>query len=153
MRTQRIPLRLLLGGLLPLLTAPAPAAQEADVPAEPTDSAPAPALALVGAVCHTQVAGEEPAVRTVLLRGERIVAVGTDLELPPGTETLDLTGKHLFPALIDGLVNFDPAHDLLYTATGVGFVRDIGGDPTRLLLQRDPEERARALGPSLATAG
>jgi len=114
----------------------------------------AQSVALEGATVHTMLPGEDARVVTVLLEGERVVAVGEALEAPPGARRVDLTGKHLVPALVDGYVHFDPAHDLLYTVMGVGLVRDVGGsDHARLALERDPERRARALGPDLLTAG
>ncbi len=38
---------------------------------------------------------------TVLVRGTSITAVGTDIEIPPGFMTLDLTGKKIYAGLID----------------------------------------------------
>jgi hypothetical protein len=111
------------------------------------------ALVLVGGTVHTMVSGEEPRVASVLIVDGRVRAVGHDLELAPGTVEVDVTGRHLVPALIDGYVNFDPEHDALYALTGIGLVRDIGGDHVMLAQQRDPEVRARARGPDLLTAG
>ncbi|MDX1643883.1 MAG: amidohydrolase family protein [Thermoanaerobaculia bacterium] len=45
---------------------------------------------------------DEPLVdATVLVAGERIAAVGTDVEVPPGTPELDLAGHTCLPGLID----------------------------------------------------
>lgn len=134
---------------------PAPA-EPAPVAEPPAPAAPASgaAIALVGGTVHTMVPGEAPLEgATVLIRGERIEAVGRDLELAPGTERWDVAGLHLVPGLIDGAMSFDPAHDALYTATGVTVVRDLGGERIRLLLARRPEDRNRVPGPALLTAG
>lgn len=39
---------------------------------------------------------------TVLVRGERIVAVGSDVEVPAGTRIIELPGTTLMPGLIEG---------------------------------------------------
>ena len=113
----------------------------------------ADSIALEGGTVHTLVPGEEARVATVLVTDGSVVAVGTELELPPGTERVDVSGMHVTPSLIDGYVNFDRDHDVLYTITGVGLVCDQGGNYTQLVLERDPERRARRLGPDLITAG
>ena len=110
-------------------------------------------MALVGGTVHTMLPGETPRVATVLIEDGEVVGVGEELALPPGTEEIDLTGKHVVPGLIDALANFDGDHDALYSAAGIALVRDIGGDRTRLLFERDPERRRRSLGPDLLTAG
>jgi len=110
-------------------------------------------VALVGGTVHTMVPGEEPRVATVLIQDGRIQAIGSDLELPPGTERYDVTGKHLVPGLIDALVSFDPEQDALYVAAGVTVVRDVGGTRVRTLAERSPEARDRTPGPSLYTCG
>ncbi len=38
---------------------------------------------------------------TILIEGGKIVAVGTDIEIPAGTKTIDCQGKHITPGLID----------------------------------------------------
>jgi cytosine/adenosine deaminase-related metal-dependent hydrolase len=108
---------------------------------------------LEGALVHTLVPGETPRTASVWIEDGRIRAVGTDLEVPPEVPRLDLAGRHLVPALIDGFVNFDRDHDLLYLAAGVGLVRDVGGDRVKLLAEREEGVRAAALGPDLLTAG
>jgi hypothetical protein len=96
--------------------------------------------------------GESPRVATVLIEDGKVVRVGEELALPPGTERRDVTGRHVFPGLIDAYVNFDPAHDVLYLAAGVTTVRDVGGEHLRLQRERLAESRERTPGPSLVTA-
>jgi len=93
----------------------------------------------------------EAQVSTVLIDGDRIVDVGPDLELPPGTRQVDVSGLFLAPGLIDGFVQFDGDNDALYTLAGVTTVRDVGGDRARLLRLR--EHRDGVPGPKLLTAG
>lgn len=110
-------------------------------------------VALVGGTVHSMVPGEVPRIADVLIRDGEIAAIGESLELPPGTERFDVSGKHLVPGLIDGMVNFDPQHDALYVAAGVTTVRDIGGERLGLLLERKTDARDRTPGPTLLTAG
>ncbi|WP_419185803.1 amidohydrolase family protein [Rohdeia mirabilis] len=109
--------------------------------------------ALVGATVHSMVPGVEPAVMTVLVNGDRIDAIGVDLELPLGTERIDVSGKHLVPGLVDGLVTYDPQHDELYVTSGVTTVRDTGGNPSVRAQLKQPQFRDRVPGPFLVTAG
>lgn len=87
--SHRRPRRLAALVTLALLAAPPAAAQE-------EQGRP---VALVGATVHP-IAGEAgPA--TVLLQGGRIRAVAPDIALPAEVERVDLSGRHLYPGLID----------------------------------------------------
>ena len=139
--------------LAPLVRAPLPAHPVARAAAHPAVGTGTDSLALVGGVVHTMKPGEEPRIATVLIEDGRVTSIGRDLELPAGCVRIDLAEKHVVPALIDGYVNFDAEHDLLYTMAGIGVVRDLGGDHTQRARERKPEARARAMGPHLLTAG
>lgn len=54
----------------------------------------------------TVVSGEGARQADVLVDGEKIAAVGRNLD-PAGAEILDVTGKLLFPGFIDGHTHFD----------------------------------------------
>ncbi len=110
-------------------------------------------IAIVGATVHMGDPGAEPLVATVLIEDELIAAVGNDIEIPEDARVLDGSGRHLTPGLIDGMVSFDPEHDLLYLAHGVTCVRDLGGDASVTALLRAPEHRDLTPGPALLTAG
>ena len=62
-------------------------------------SASEPATALVGGTLHP-VSGPSVENATLLMDQGQIVAVGTEVELPPGTREIDLTGKHVYPGFI-----------------------------------------------------
>ena len=82
-----------------LLLAPGlPASDE--IPGAPQDHP----IALIGGTVHT-VSGETIAPGTVLFDKGRITAVGPEVKLPAGTERIDVTGKHLYPALFDAYTN------------------------------------------------
>ncbi len=66
------------------------------VPAPPQDRA----IALVGGTVHT-VSGPVMENVSVLFENGKITAIGKDVRIPPGVERLDVSGKHVYPALID----------------------------------------------------
>lgn len=68
------------------------------VPAASPPAAPAKTILLTGAVVHT-VSGEPLAPGQVLIRDGKIAAVGATVAAD-GTETIDLSGQHLYPGLI-----------------------------------------------------
>ena len=108
-------------------------------------------LALAG-VTVVDVAGSrlQPDM-TVLVRGERIIAVGRrdEVGVPHGAAVVDLPGKYVIPGLWDmhthsfGSERISPA---LYVAGGVTSVREMAGTP--LIHQwRDRIQSGRLLGP------
>jgi hypothetical protein len=111
------------------------------------------AVALTGGIVHTMVPGAKPAPMTILIENERIAAVGPDVEIPAGARTVDVSGLHVIPGLIDAFVNHDPDHDRLYVAAGVTLVRDIGNDHTRIIAEAMHDARKRSPGPALWVAG
>ncbi|MDY7094285.1 MAG: amidohydrolase family protein [Acidobacteriota bacterium] len=58
-----------------------------------------PFTALVGATVHP-VSGPPLDGATVLVSGDTIQAVGSDLEVPADASVVDLTGRHLYPTFI-----------------------------------------------------
>lgn len=71
-------------------------AGDAEIPAKPQDHP----IALAGGTIHP-VSRPEIDHGTILFEKGRITAVGTNVSLPPGTETIDVTGKHVYPGMID----------------------------------------------------
>jgi hypothetical protein len=114
-------------------------------------------LALEGATVHSMIPGETPRVATVIVEGERIRSVGLGTSIPAEAIRVDLTGKHMIPGLIDGMVNHDPDHDRLYVSAGVTLVRDAGNDLARIFAERDKRHetgaRDRGPGPAILCAG
>jgi len=68
-----------------------------------SDQIPAPPqahpIALVGGTIHT-VTGPVIEQGIVLFDQGKIIAIGKDLPLPPGTERIDVTGKHVYPGFM-----------------------------------------------------
>jgi len=74
-----------------------PAAVEGQVPA-PRQSGP---IALVGGTIHP-VSGPAIENGTILFEDGVITGVGLNVELPAGTEQVDVAGRHIYPGLVDG---------------------------------------------------
>ena len=70
------------------------------VPAKPQDHP----IALVGGTVHT-VSGETIARATVLFDRGRIVAIGAAPEIPAQCERIDVTGKEIYPGLVDAFTH------------------------------------------------
>jgi imidazolonepropionase-like amidohydrolase len=58
------------------------------------------AVVLRGATIHTVTNGVIEN-GSIVLNGGRIVAIGTNVTVPPGAKVVDVTGKHIYPGLID----------------------------------------------------
>ncbi len=110
-------------------------------------------FALVGGTVHSQVPGSEPQVQDIWVLNDRIAGIGPDLDLPPDCERVDVSGLHIVPGLIDGMINHDPEHDALYLAAGVTLCRDTGNDLASIVLQKRADQRDRVPGPDLYICG
>jgi imidazolonepropionase-like amidohydrolase len=66
-----------------------------EIPAGPQPRA----IALKGATIHPVSAPDIPSGTIVFEKG-RITAIGADVPVPPGTEVIEATGKHIYPGLI-----------------------------------------------------
>jgi len=66
-----------------------------EIPAKPQDHP----IVLTGGTIHP-VSGPEIPGGMILFDGGKIVSIGTNLQLPPNTERIDVTGKHVYPGLI-----------------------------------------------------
>ncbi|MDZ7362630.1 MAG: amidohydrolase family protein [candidate division KSB1 bacterium] len=82
--------------ILLLYALPAHPQNYGQVPAPPQDRA----IALVGGTVHT-VSGPVLQNATVLMENGKITAIGSDVRVPPGVERIDVSGKHVYPSLID----------------------------------------------------
>ena len=92
---------------------------------------------------------------TVVVEGNRITAVGPDeeVDLPPGTQQMDATGRMLLPGLFDMHVHIDKLDGLLQMAAGVTTVRDLANDIDGLLDTRRAFDEGEAIGPRVIMAG
>lgn len=98
---------------------------------------------------------------TVLVRGDRIVAVGSvdEIAIPESAMILEGAGRYLIPGLIDMHVHalwdpsVPPAFLPLFVAHGVTTVRDMGGVLELLPVTRSALAAGSLLGPRLIAAG
>jgi imidazolonepropionase-like amidohydrolase len=124
------------------------------------------ALALTHAFVIDGTGGSPIEDGTVVIRGDRIEAVGRDVSVPAGARTLDLSGRSVMPGLADMHVHLLGGWDgegvdmlgyrrylssLLYS--GVTTVLDTGNVQPYVLQLRQEIEAGRLLGPRIYCAG
>ena len=115
-------------------------------------------LAITGGTLIDVRTGIQHPNTTVLIDGDRIVAVGATQQLPESVRVIDATGMWLVPGLMDmhahttGDLNKHKIHHL-YLAYGVTTVRDTGGNLTLLRLLRDQAESGSHTAPRIVFAG
>lgn len=95
---QALPLTLLLVGITFAL--PCRAFASPEIPGAPQ----AQPIALVGGTVHP-ISGPPISSGVVLFENGRIVRVGKNVDLPPGTRRIDVSGRHVYPALFDAYSN------------------------------------------------
>ncbi len=104
-------------------------------------------IALVGGTIHT-VSGVVIENGTILFDEGKIVAIGTDVDLPEGTRTEDVSGKYIYPGLIDAWSQMG-----IYEIGAVDMTTDIneqGPVNPNVMVERafNPESRWIAVGRS-----
>ena len=112
-------------------------------------------LAIVDTTVIDVMVGREVPHQTIVVRGDRIVAVDAagEIELPPGVVRVDGRGRYLMPGLFDMHVHLNREHDLgLLLAAGVTSVRNMAGDARHLEWRAQIAAGKRA-GPTIRTAG
>ncbi|WP_148256718.1 amidohydrolase family protein [Kribbella flavida] len=90
--------------------------------------------------------------QTVLIRADRIVAVGRGLPVPHGATELDLTGKFVIPGLADMHVHSlgsERVSPPLYLANGLTTVREMAGADPLVYDWRDRIDAGTLLGPRM----
>jgi hypothetical protein len=92
---------------------------------------------------------------TVVVTGDRITAAGPDgtVAIPEGAEIVQGKGRALLPGLWDMHVHVGSDVDgVLYLASGVTSVRDLGNDLPTITARRERFDTGTALGPRLLTS-
>ena len=123
---------------------------------------PGNVIAIIGATV-VDGTGAEPAVATVIIRGERIAAVGQNLEIPSGARTINATGQTLLPGLFDlhthlpyatafGISADWPKNLKAYLYCGVTSVADFGTYPETFEPMRRLLASGVVLGPRISFA-
>jgi imidazolonepropionase-like amidohydrolase len=117
---------------------------------------PESALAITNANLFDAKAKVMRAGMTVVVRGDRIAAVGADgkVAIPAGAEVVDAKGKALLPGLWDMHVHIsDNSEGPLQLAAGVTSVRDMANDIDELNARRKRFDSGELVGPRIFMAG
>ena len=116
---------------------------------------PAGPLAIVNANLFDSASGQSRPESTVVIEGERIVAVGAadQIRIPANAERIDARGRALLPGLWDMHVHMGPNDGLMHIAAGVTSVRDLANDHESLLKIRQAIEAGREIGPRVVVRG
>ncbi|MFL5345472.1 MAG: amidohydrolase family protein [Hyalangium sp.] len=135
------------------------------VPSSPAAATGAPAvMAFVGVSVLPLDSDRVLADQTVVVRGDRIVAVGpaASTPVPDGAMRIDGQGRYLMPGLVDMHIHLQPGDGApsdpagqqltLLLANGVTTARALVAPPSGLAL-RDRVARGEVLGPTLRVAG
>jgi Amidohydrolase family len=108
---------------------------------------------------HVRVFDSEQALmrenQTVVVNGERIVAVGeaNAVPVPANADHIDGRGKTLLPGLFDMHVHVQSVDGILHMASGVTSVRDMGNDIDEIRRLQDQWDSGTAIGPHLWKSG
>jgi imidazolonepropionase-like amidohydrolase len=91
----------------------------------------------------------------IVIRGERIAAVGRrgEVEIPQGSEIINVEGKHVLPALIDGHIHNRGWDGELFLAHGITTVVDLGNLTEWIMAQKDGLNRGKIRGPRMMASG
>jgi imidazolonepropionase-like amidohydrolase len=90
---------------------------------------------------------------TIVVRGNRIEAVGADAAIPSDAMRIDAAGKTVLPGLWDMHVHIGLTDGLLNIANGVTTVRDLANDVDNLQRLRKKFDSGDAVGPRVLMAG
>jgi len=92
---------------------------------------------------------------SIIVEGERFVAVGRDVEAPSGATRIDGTGKFAIPGLMDMHVHLRGGiralHGYLYS--GVTSIYDAGNDPDVIFSLRERERSGEITAPRIFATG
>jgi imidazolonepropionase-like amidohydrolase/Tol biopolymer transport system component len=126
---------------------------------------PSGRIALTGARIVTMHGDEVIENGTVLVEGDRIVAVGSTASItyPAGTRTIDVSGKTIIPGLIDahwhgpmGSEQIIPKQNWVHAAAladGVTTVHDPSNDTFEIFAASEYQKAGKILGPRIFSTG
>lgn len=137
--------------LLPQLSAQvdaAHAARQRQLATRLTQAPPPGGVAIIHARLFDSERGAIVPDATVVIDGDRIVAVGdARTAVPAGARVIDAHGQTLLPGMWDLHEHVDGASGALALATGVTTIRDLGNDPDDVAARRRRWDDGTELGP------
>jgi hypothetical protein len=113
-------------------------------------------IAILDVTVINVINGESTANMTVVVQGDQITEIDSNISIPENATQVDGSGKYLIPGLWDmhthhealGMESMD-----LYLATGVVGTRDMGSELQFILSLRDSINNGELLGPEIIAAG
>jgi len=142
------------------------AARSTNLAVEFDVAVPAGTIALTNARVLTMDAGRRVLERaTIVVRGNRIEAVGADIAPPAGARVFDLNGKTVMPGMIDAHAHYNPDISTLHVveqqhqgllsnlAHGVTTMYEVYGNDHKDYLVSDLQRAGVAWGPRLLSVG
>ena len=129
------------------------------------EARPTGSIALTGARIVTMRGDEVIENGTLLVEGDRIVAVGptASITYPAGTRTIDVSGKTIIPGLIDahwhgpmGAEQIIPKQNWVHAAAlayGVTTVHDPSNDTFEIFAASEYQKAGKILGPRIFSTG
>jgi imidazolonepropionase-like amidohydrolase len=123
----------------------------------PSEPVPPAALVLTNATVIDATGSPPQPNRTVVIRGNRITALGRTgrVAVPKGAQVVDAAGKFVIPGLWDMHVHFAEVERSLplFVANGVLGVRNMGGKAEDQFRWRDAVKTGMLLGPRIVACG
>ena len=92
--------------------------------------------------------------RSILIRGDKIAAVGTAIVPPAGVRVVEGAGKFVIPGLWDMHVHLTGKEQLpMFLSYGITGVRDMGSNFEQVKQWRDAIQKGALEGPHIETSG
>jgi hypothetical protein len=117
----------------------------------------APSIAIINGDVFDSERGVIVPRTTVLVRGDRIVAVGSDVAVPADARVIDAAGKTVIPGLYDmhGHIQHttQSTRGISDLAQGITTMRDLAADIDVAVSHRDRAARGDILGPRIHLGG
>lgn len=125
---------------------------------------PEGSIALVGGTVSSMVAetNNQLANTTILIEGDRIKAIGADIEIPSEAKVVDVSGTHIFPGYIDTHAHFRMYRNVLdpdlwslraNLAYGITTATDVQPSTVDVIDYGDLVDAGRMTGPRVLSTG
>lgn len=121
-------------------------------------------IALVGGTVSTMVSerGNQLENTTILIEGDRIKAIGVDIEIPPESKIVDVSGAYIFPGYVDTHAHFKMYRNVLdpelwslraNLAYGITTATDVQPSTVDVIDYGDLVDAGRMIGPRVLSTG